>query len=185
MKVLKVTEKYKGYSSISEYELKNKATGQIIKRELLSRGSSVTVLVFDPVNELFLLASEFRIGEIKYRTNSFGLIAGMIDGDESFDLAASREIQEECGLTINPQEISLLDKCFTSPGITNEESFLCYARADLSNIDTDKSYGATEEGEYIKLFVHNYSDLPDIIRENDFSGSSLLLLMKYKNNLLK
>lgn len=169
---------YDGYSTVIKKTFQR--GNQQFSRELLTRGSSVTLLIFDSVNELFLLTHEFRVGEFKYRKESCGLVAGMIE--EGFDHieTSAKELEEETGLTVPLNKVGFLGKCFTSPGITDEESYLCFADVDLTKADTSKTYGVENEHEEIRISVHSKNELEQIIANNDFSASSFALLTAYK-----
>lgn len=175
---------YNGYSKVELVTVEHPETGKQFTRELLKRGSSVTLLLFDSKNELFLTTSEFRIGESHLRSRSFGLIAGMIEDGLDEIQTAVKEAFEESGVKVNPDAIHSLGKTFVSPGITDEESYLCYADVDLSTVDTSKKYGCDSENEEIQLQLRELSQLETFLSEHDLSTSAFTLLFMLKQKAL-
>lgn len=167
---------YDGYSKIEEVTLEHPKTKKQFTRELLKRGSSVTVLLFDTKNQLFLTTSEFRVGECHLRSRSHGLVAGMIEDGLDYIETAVKETQEESGLVISSNDVKFLSKTFVSPGITDEESTLCYADVDLSSVDTESTHGCESENEEIIVTVRPLSELDKFVSEHDLSTSAFSLL---------
>jgi ADP-ribose pyrophosphatase len=175
---------YDGYSKVESITLEHPETGKQFSRELLRRGSSVTLLLFDATNQLFLTTSEFRIGESHLRSRSFGLIAGMIEDGLNEIETAVKEAYEESGIKIENHSIKSLGKTFVSPGITDEQSYLCYANIDLTNVDTNKLYGCDSENEEIQIQVRTLDKLEEFLSQNDLSTSAFTLLFMLKQKAL-
>lgn len=176
MNIISRKTAYDGYSKVEEVTLEHPETKKQFTRELLKRGSSVTFLLFDTKNNLFMSTSEFRIGESHLRSRSYGLVAGMIENGLDFAATAAKEAEEESGLIIDAKKVKFLSKTFVSPGITDEESTLCYADVDLSVIDTSRKYGCDIENEEIIVSLHSLDDLDNFIARHDLSTSSFALL---------
>lgn len=184
MKIVSRKTVYDGYSKVEAVTLKHPKTGNEFTRELLRRGSSVTLLLFDSKNKLFLTTSEFRIGESHLRSRSFGLVAGMIEDGLNEIETAVKEAFEESGVIVDPESVKSIGKTFVSPGITDEESYLCYADVDLTTVDQTKLYGCDSENEEIEIQVRSLAQLPEFIENNDLSTSSFSLLFLLKQKAL-
>jgi nudix-type nucleoside diphosphatase (YffH/AdpP family) len=176
MNIIKRENVYNGYSKLEKLTLEHPVTKKQFTRELLKRGSSVTFLLYDTENNLFMSASEFRTGESHLRSRSYGLVAGMIEDGLDFAATAVKEAEEESGLIVDKKDVRFLSKTFVSPGITDEQSTLCYADVDLSGIDTSKKYGCDSENEEIIVSLHSLDDLDNFISRNDLSTSAFALL---------
>ncbi len=182
MKVVSIEKAYSGYSKIDKVTLENK--GETFTREVLRRGSSVTLLAYDSRSQQLLITKEFRVGEMKERMISSGLIAGMIDDGDKPEDTCVREAEEEAGLKINASELQFLGKCYTSPGITDEISYLYLINTDLTKVDVTKNYGCDNENESISLELLPFDDFIEFLSSTCVSASSLALLthLKYQFN---
>lgn len=89
--------------------------------EVLRSGRSVTVLLYDPAENKFLLTQQFRIGAYLNKLSNCWLlecVAGMIDEGEMPEVAARREVEEETGCKV--KDLEYIGEYLTSPGITDE-----------------------------------------------------------------
>lgn len=184
MKIIEKKNVFSGYSKINQLTVLNEAEGITFKREVLERGSSVTLLVYDSIHQKVLLTHEFRAGQYKEVRESTGLVAGMIDNNEAPEVCASRELLEEAGLTVPASNIKLLRSSYTSPGITDEISHMCYVDTDLSDVDIERRYGVLGEAESIRLSLVAISELPDLLESTMLSASAALLIGYLANGII-
>ena len=87
---LQASEKvYKGFFDVDRITLRHRLFGgawsKLIKREVLSRGESVGVLLYDPKNQLIGLVEQFRIGALNDPVGpwQFEIVAGILEFGES------------------------------------------------------------------------------------------------------
>ena len=116
-------------------------------REMLPDAVTIAVVLHLPGNETRLLMSY----EYRYPIGQFLLspVAGLLDpedknGPDPLVNAAIREIHEETGLTVKPDDrIYVLNPCaFSSPGMTDESNaFLC-AEITADSLDDLNQIGA-------------------------------------------
>lgn len=118
-----------------------------IERELFVRGNVVGVLAYDPATDRIALVEQFRTGAMNHQPDPWmiEIIAGMIDTDESPEQVAIREAREEAGLEL--ESVELVSHYLASPGASDEEVFVFFARADLSQVAG--LHGLPEEDEDI------------------------------------
>jgi len=91
-----------------------------------------------------LLVEQFRV---PIGTNCLELPAGLVGDEEpgeAFELAAARELEEECGYS--PARIEFLGEFFSSPGMVSESFYFVRAH-DLTKV----SEGGGVEGENITV----------------------------------
>ena len=98
---LQASEKvYKGFFDVDRITLRHRLFGgtwsKLIKREVLSRGESVGVLLYDPKNQLIGLVEQFRIGALNDPVGpwQFEIVAGILEFGESPSEVAHRELLE-------------------------------------------------------------------------------------------
>ncbi len=147
--------RYKGFYKLTEIKLQHDlfAGGQspVLTRELIDRGHAVVVLPYDPVRDELVLIEQFRIGAGEDETGPWLMeaIAGYKEPGESAEDVVHREAYEEAGCKLS--ELELMHQCYSSPGGSNEQLHLFFARTDSSDING--IHGLDEEGEDIKVHV--------------------------------
>jgi len=146
---------YKGFFQLEKITLRhalfNGGTSKYIIRELLVRQEGVCVLIFDPINDLYLFVEQFRVGALDEDSAwLFELVAGLIDKDEPPEEVARREAFEEAGVVLG--KMKFITQYIPSPGGSQEKVYLYIAEADLTGID-GTVHGLEEEGEDIKVHV--------------------------------
>lgn len=104
-----------------------------IRRQVMRHAPCVVMLVHDCATDRYLLEREYRVGPNKY---TFGVPAGLIDGNEEPHAAAMRELREETGVrpgtvadtadddanATDNGDIVIDDvaQCYSSEGMTDE-----------------------------------------------------------------
>jgi ADP-ribose pyrophosphatase len=128
-----------------------------IKRELVCRGESAGVLLYDPINDLIGLVEQFRIGALEDPLGpwQFEIVAGIIESGESPTEVAHRELFEEAGLTVD----TLMPICnyLVSAGGTDEKMHLFCGLTNL--VDKGGNFGLDGENEDIWLHIWPYDQV--------------------------
>ena len=159
---LQASEKvYKGFFDVDRITLRHRLFGgtwsKLIKREVLSRGESVGVLLYDPKNQLIGLVEQFRIGALNDPVGpwQFEIVAGILEFGESPSEVAHRELLEETGLRV----YSLIPICnyLVSAGGTDEKMHLFCGLANL--LDKAGNFGLDSENEDIFLHIWTYDEV--------------------------
>jgi ADP-ribose pyrophosphatase len=137
---------FDGFFKIDEFEVAHRrADGSISdmqRRLVFERGDAVAVLLFNPEREVVVVVEQFRLPALIGRRRDdpsaddgelTEAVAGMIDGGESSDDTARREVFEETGYLV--RNLVPIGRFFASPGGTSERIFLYCA--DVTDADRD------------------------------------------------
>jgi ADP-ribose pyrophosphatase len=160
---LKIHEKkaiYRGFVKLDKLILQHRrfdgAWSPIIERELVERPPAVAVLLLDPPRQKIILIEQFRVGAINDRISPWliEIVAGILPEGKEPTLQAKQEIFEEVGL--NTENMHFIMRYWVSPGASNEEVYLYWAKVDSSL--AQGIHGAVDENEDIKVHVMSYQE---------------------------
>lgn len=114
------------------------------------------------------------IKEFRHAINNFiyGTPAGLVDGEESAEIAIKRELKEEIGANVISLK-KVQDSAYSSAGLTDETIECFYAEVSL--IGKQK----LEETENITYELIELNNLPSFIKNNKFCLQSALLLKSF------
>ncbi|WP_417440021.1 NUDIX domain-containing protein [Idiomarina abyssalis] len=155
VKVKEKTPLYQGFLSVYRYSLQHRLFSgdwsPVIDRELMERGHAVVVIPYDPVTDELVVVEQFRVGALEDENGPwlFEFVAGMFDADESAEEVATRELEEEAGLTA--KRLIYATSYYSSPGGTDEKLTIYIAEVD-SKSAADFG-GLPEEDEDIRVHV--------------------------------
>lgn len=125
---------------------------------------AVVVVPFLKNPNRLVVTREFRLP-----INDFeiGFCAGLIDGAESPEEAARRELKEETGLTLK-KVLCVSPPLFSSPGMTNENVVMvfCEAEGELAGVDSDD--------ERVEAFLLDLKGVEEILKNPPCSMSQKL-----------
>ncbi len=115
------------------------------------RGSSVAILLFNPLKKTVLFTKQFRFPAWQANTDHGWMLeipAGMVPSEIEPKTIAIQETEEEVGYTITDAE--LIYDVFPTPGGSSERLFLYYAEVGESQ-RTSSGGGIEDEGEDIQI----------------------------------
>ena len=123
----------------------------VLRRELLDRGRAVAVLPYDPRRDEIVLIEQFRIGAGDDPSGPWliEIIAGLQEPDELPLQVVHREAIEEAGCTL--ADLIPIHRYYSSPGSSNEQIQIYFARTDTANLGG--IHGVDAEGEDIRVHV--------------------------------
>ncbi len=153
--VIKKKIRYQGFFKLSVIKLQHDlfAGGQspVLTRELINRGDAVAVLPYDPIRDEVVLVEQFRIGASEDETGPWliEVIAGYQEAGESAEEVVHREAFEEAGCRLS--DLKSMFQCYSSPGGSNEQVRIFFARTDSTDING--IHGLDEEGEDIRVHI--------------------------------
>lgn len=122
--------------------------GRDLEWEAVQSHDSVSILLYDPVKDAFLMVMQFRAPVFMNDSDftfTYELCAGLIDKDASLKQIAKEEIDEECGYDVSIENIKKITSFFTSVGVSGGRQHLFYAEIDDSIQTHDGGGIHTEE----------------------------------------
>jgi ADP-ribose pyrophosphatase len=133
------------------------------EREIVvHKGSSVIVPVFD--DKTVVLVRQYRHPAGEYMLE---IPAGGIEGGETFEQGAKRELEEEVGVTA--EKIELLSEFYVSPGFLTEKMYVYLATGlteTAQNLDHDET---------IELVRISFSDAFERIRNGEIKDAKTIV----------
>lgn len=127
--------------------------------EAVKSFDSVAVLLYHTQKDAFLLVKQFRAPVMlngKKEINdayTYELCAGICDKDKSLEETVAEEIDEECGYSVEPENIELITAFHTCVGISGAYQSLFYAEIDESMRAHEGGGDHTEDIELVWLPV--------------------------------
>lgn len=179
IKIIEESFAYKGYlkvkQAIVEHVFKN-GTTNTYSRFKLDRPDAVAILIFNRDTNSVILTKQFRY-PIFDREDSFiiEVVAGKIDGDEEPKVAAVREVMEEVGYKINPEDLAEPVVFYPSPGYTNEKIYAFLAVVNNSDKDEKLGGGLETENEEIEIIEIEYLDFIKLISKNKIQDAKTII----------
>lgn len=149
------------------------------ENEVYFRPDAVSVLLADPVKEVFLLTRQFRMPTYLNGNESGYLVetcAGLIDRGETPEQAARREVEEETGYLING--LQKIAEVYTSAGGITELLHLFIADFDSAG-PHGKGGGLEGEGEDIELVQFSFDQAGNDLKHRRINDIKTLTLLQH------
>jgi ADP-ribose pyrophosphatase len=175
---------FAGFFKVLRYRLRhrlfNGGWSRPIERELLVRGESVGVLLYDPRRDCVALAQQFRIGCLENAEGAWvwEVVAGMMKPDEAAEAVAVREVEEETGLSISTAQLKKICSYYSSPGGTDEHLHLFCALADLPD-SVAGVFGLAEEAEDIRVKTFATADTFDAMLNGSINNAATIIALQW------
>lgn len=148
---------YKKHFALDEYDVSYKqfdgSMGKVLHREIFERDAdAVAILPFDPETQEVVLIEQFRPGALKDPVSPWliEIVAGMIDEGETELQAAVRELKEESGIEVVPDDLHYINAVYPSPGGCSERVTLYIGKVHADHL-LNKG-GLDNENEDIRIF---------------------------------
>jgi ADP-ribose pyrophosphatase len=144
--------------------------------DVLRRGQAVVILLYDPDRESVVLVEQFRLPALLAGSSPWQLeaAAGVIDTDETPELVAIRETQEETGLTLIGEPIRI-QRYLPSAGGSDESVIVFCGRVDSTM--AAGVHGLPEEHEDIRVAVKTVAEIEALLDAGAIeSGHTLVAL---------
>ncbi|RMH50573.1 MAG: NUDIX hydrolase [Zetaproteobacteria bacterium] len=146
--------RYRGWFTVDAYDITHDCFDggtMSVRRELLERGDSVGVVLYDPDAWQVLLLEQFRVGPMARGDRPWlvEIVAGVIDPGETAEEAARREALEEAGYAVGRLRRLGAPRWYPSPGACSEQVTLFLAEVARDRPARD-DLGVPEEGEDIR-----------------------------------
>jgi nudix-type nucleoside diphosphatase (YffH/AdpP family) len=147
-----------GWLDLVEREVELTATDGLtlrVSREIIRRFDAAAALVHDLDRNIVVLARQFRMPPFDRGEDPMVLepAAGKIEGDESPEACARREVLEELGYVVGPMEP--IASFWTTPGYSTERLHLFYAPVRAGALTRPEAHGvdADEDVERVEISV--------------------------------
>lgn len=156
-----------------------------LTHEVYGKSDGVAVLLYNPTTKNVILSRQFRMPVYVAGINegfSIEVVGGAIDANETPEITAIRETEEEIGYKIS--SVKKVSTSFLSPGILKEKVHLYVAEyADYQK--TKNGGGLLEENEEIEVLEIPFLKALQMIDSEEIIDARTILLLQYvKINLL-
>lgn len=151
--------------------------------EVLDRGDSAAVLLYQKDTKELLLVEQFRYATTKSSNGwIMELVAGRIEEKEKPEESITREIAEEIGYEIT--NLKNIGQYYLSPGGTTERIYIFYSEVNSEN-RVELGGGKIEESEDIKLIKIKVDEIEGIIKRNVIIDAKTIIAIQWflKNKL--
>ena len=146
-----------------------------LERATLIGADAAIVLPYDPHTDQVMLIEQFRIGPFARKDpNPWMLepVAGRIDPNETPEIAAQREMQEEAHLEI--KKLHKVHSGYTSPGSTTDYFNVFVAEVHLQDVGSTVT-GLESENESIRTYVMPFTQFFEMLKRGDLAVTPLAL----------
>jgi ADP-ribose pyrophosphatase len=146
--------------------------------DLVRRGDAVAILLYDPDRESVVLVEQFRLAPVYAGMSPWQIetVAGLVDGNESYEAVARRETQEEAGL--EPiGELIPIQRYLPSPGHSDETVMLFLGRIDAGR--AGGIFGLAEEAEDIRVVVKTMAELEAMLDAGQIETGHTLVCVQW------
>jgi ADP-ribose pyrophosphatase len=171
---------YAGFFRIEKYRLRHRKhdgswTGEV-EREVFERGQAAAALLWDEPADKVVLVEQFRLPAHLAGCPAWQLevVAGIIDGDETPEAVARREIREETGLEAIGDLVPI-HRILPSAGGSSETVYLFLARVDASG--AGGIHGVADEDEDIRVVVLPFAEALARAESGDIDNSFCLVAL--------
>ncbi len=129
----------------------------VMSRELFLQRRAVAVLPFDPRRDVVVLIEQFRVGALDEGDSPWMLegVAGLVEGDDTAEATAAREVEEECGLKLG--RLEAVGIYASSPGATTERVHVFIG--EVAAPENGGVYGMEHENEDILVHTVPYAEM--------------------------
>jgi nudix-type nucleoside diphosphatase (YffH/AdpP family) len=152
-----------------------KTNGVKYHRLRINREDAVAVLIFNTNSNNVILTKQFRYAIAdKANTDILEIVAGKIEEGEDPLKTAIRESEEETGYKIDPEKITILLSCFSSPGYSSERFIIYYATVTDKDKVADGG-GKESENEHIEIVEMELPEFLENIKMANFKDAKTYL----------
>jgi ADP-ribose pyrophosphatase len=145
----------------------------------LNREDASAVLILNTETDKIILTKQFRYAiSSKIKEPILEIVAGRIDEGEEPLQTAIREVEEEVGYRINPNNIQLLVSCFASPGYSSECFYIYYATVTNAN-KISEGGGLEAENEYISVVEMDSTEFKNLLKTGNIKDAKTYIAGLY------
>ena len=122
-----------------QYDHFDESQSRRVTRYGIDKGPAVACIIYVRDIDKYVLVRQFRYPVCLIPDENpwiYEIVAGTIDGDESPQETARKEIQEEAGYIVD--ELELIQELYLSPGISSELIYLFFCNNDECQFDKNR-----------------------------------------------
>jgi ADP-ribose pyrophosphatase len=163
------------YRPYRRYRLAVKGKEQV--RDIIFAGKVAVVMPYDFARDELILFRQFRLAAhvANGRGDLVEFVAGRVEADESMEMAAARECEEEIGVA--PIKLVPIVTYLPTPGLTDEEVTIFIGSIDSSRV-RDGAY-VSPDGEQLEIFRVSLDDALAAIDDSAMRGSPVIVGLQW------
>lgn len=172
---------HQGHVTLVNYQLRHRLFSgdwsKVLSREVLTKRHAIGVLLYDPHRDEVVLIEEFRIGPYSPNSNPWqlGVVAGLLEENESPEEVAQRETLEEANCII--LNLVPITQYWVSPGISAEKITLFCGQIDASL--AGGIYGIADEGEDIRVQVYSRKEAYNGVLNGQINNAISIIALQW------
>lgn len=172
----RVFDEYFKVDQLTVKETAEDGTESTYFRSKLARPNAVAILVFNEDTQKITLVKQFRypVGK-EYPEGLLEVPAGKIDGDETPQQAAVRELHEEIGYIVKEEQLTKPFEMLASPGYSSEKIFVFLAVVKDSDRDPNAGGGVQGEHENIEIIEMDVNEFLAQVRTNQIKDAKSII----------
>lgn len=167
---------YEGFFRVDEarvaYKKSNGQWSGPTTRLSVERGDSVAVLIHDAEKDTLLFVRQFRYPTLRHGEPwLLEIVAGAVDGGETVEEAARREVEEEVGLRL--EKLEKIADMYPSPGGLSEKITVFYAKGRY------EGGGGGLEGEDVEPVELSAGEALELLDRGDLRDGKTLVALQW------
>lgn len=144
--------------------------------EVVDRGDSAAVVLFERDTNTLLLANQFRLPTVDYSDGwTTELVAGRVNPGEDPEAAVRREVEEEIGYKLDG--VKKIGTYVLSPGACTERVFLYFGKVESTDGPDDVHEGMP--GEDIRLVRLTLEHVEELISKGDIFDAKTVIGLRW------
>lgn len=150
-----------------------------LTHEVYGKSDGVAILLYNAITKKVLLTRQFRMPVYVAKINngfSIEVVGGAMDENETPEITAIRETEEEIGYKIF--KLKKVTTAFLSPGILKEKVHLFIGEYS-DDQKTKNGGGVIEENEEIEVLEISFSEALQMVENEEIIDARTILLLQY------
>ncbi len=181
IEVIKKETLYKKFFRVDEYYLKypryNGTMSRVVSREVMERGNSAGILLYDPDADCLIFIEQLRVGVFTAGEYPWILecVAGIVDQGETPEQVVIREAKEEAGVEVS--SVEPIATYFASPGGISEKLYVFCGRVNITQVP--EYAGLENEGEDIRVVVLSAQTVEKMLADGKFNNALTIIAVQW------
>ena len=150
-----------------------------LTHEVYGKSDGVAILLYNAITKKVLLTRQFRMPVYVAKINngfSIEVVGGAMDENETPEITAIRETEEEIGYKIF--KLKKVTTAFLSPGILKEKVHLFISEYSKEN-KTENGGGVAAENEEIEVLEISFNEAFQMIKAQKIIDARTIILLQY------